>query len=155
MWSPPEAAAYVTRLGPTAAQALHVPPDPDPPTLTVCTPYYDDTYELHARLQVTFDVCGADTDGTWGDDCASTTVDADSLPTALQPLASAPAALRAYWDEHPMDDHCGWTRVPSPGPARDHLEALARKGKGTFDRRQASGPSARREVHRCTPQKKA
>lgn len=132
----PEEQDYITRLGQRALQQMGLSPDPDdaldegpldPPTVTICTPYYDDSYILHVRLQLTFEVCYADTDEAWSDYSASTTLDAAPLPATLAPLATAPAVLRAYWDQHPMDDRSGWTRVPSTGPAREHLEALVRE----------------------------
>jgi len=100
--------------------------DHETPTITLCAPYYDDAYTLRARLQFTFEVCYADTDETWGDYSASTMLEPDALPAALAPLATAPSVLRTYWAQHPKDDHCGWTRVPSTGPARERLEALVR-----------------------------
>lgn len=96
------------------------------PTITLCAPYYDDAYTLHARLQLTFETCYGDTDEAWDDYTASTMLEPDTLPTTLAPLATAPAVLRTYWSQHPKDDHCGWTRVPSTGPARERLEALVR-----------------------------
>lgn len=126
---------YVASLGGRAQQKMGLSPEsssefemgPSPlPTITVCAPYYDDDYNLHARLQFTFETCYADTDEAWGDYSASTMLEPDTLPSTLAPLATAPAVLRTYWSQHPKDDRCGWTRVPSTGPARERLEALVR-----------------------------
>lgn len=134
LWSKDEAHAYGARLSADAVDAMSrrklCSEDVGDPEITVLTPYYDHAYNLRARLQFSFDVAYADTDDSWSDYYASTTVESDTLPTLLQPVATAPAVLRAYWDEHPMDERCGWSRVPSAGPARERLEALVREGRG-------------------------
>lgn len=77
------------------------------PIITLCAPYYDETYTLRARLQLTFEVCFADTDEAWSDYTSSTLLEVDTLPSTLAPLATAPAVLRSYWSQHPKDDRCG------------------------------------------------
>lgn len=128
-----EAEAYVAGLGDHAKRQLldereiASSLDRDPPAVTLCAPYYDDdNFHLHARLQFTFKTCYGDTDEAWGDYSASTMLEVDTLPSTLAPLATAPAVLRTYWSQHPKHDRCGWTRVPSSGPARERLEALVR-----------------------------
>ncbi|MEM9453773.1 MAG: hypothetical protein AAGF11_06310 [Myxococcota bacterium] len=104
------------------------------PTITICTPYYDDSFKLRLRLQLTFETCYADTDESWDDEHTSTTVETDDLPATLASLATAPAVLRAYWDQYPKDERCGWTRVPSTGRARELLESLVREHRVTNTR---------------------
>lgn len=101
------------------------------PKLSLCDPYYGKSYELRTRLQLSFDVCGALRDGTWGggdeeDYYASTVVESDLVPATLAHARKAPAVLRRYWDAHPMDGRCGWTRVPKIQAARELLEKIAK-----------------------------
>lgn len=128
-----ESSAYIGSHGDSAKRKLREEQDPaadiedEVPTITICAPYYDDSYTLRTRMQFTFETCYADTDESWDDYHTSTKVDVEKLPQSLAPLATAPAVLRAYWDEHPMDERYGWTRVPTSGPARELLEQLVRE----------------------------